>query len=116
MPGRPPAGTLLCRSDELAEGEARNFRFGGGVSLFEVFLVRKEGVVRGYVNRCPHAQTPLDWQSDEFFNRSKTMLLCGTHGALFRIDDGFCVRGPCPGRSLVAVPIEIADGEIRIAG
>ncbi len=115
LPGRPKAGTALCRLDEIAEDEARNFRFGGGLALFQLFLVRKAGVVRAYVNQCPHARTPLDWQSEDFFNRSKTMLLCGTHGALFRIEDGYCVRGPCPGQSLVSVPIEIVAGEIRIA-
>lgn len=115
LPGRPEAGTVLCRLDEIQAGEARNFRFGGGMSLFQIFVVGTGSGVVAYVNQCPHARTPLDWQSEDFFNRSRTLLLCGTHGALFRIEDGYCVRGPCAGRSLIPVPVEIEGGLIRIA-
>jgi nitrite reductase/ring-hydroxylating ferredoxin subunit len=30
-------------------------------------------------------------------------LLCANHGALFRVEDGFCLRGPCHGQSLKQV-------------
>ena len=81
-----------------------------------MFVVRREDNVFGYVNICPHARTPLDWTPDQFLNRDMTNLLCATHGAQFRIDDGFCVAGPCPGASLTRVPITITNGDVVIAG
>ena len=81
-----------------------------------MFVVRREDNMFGYVNICPHARTPLDWTPDQFLNRDKTNLLCATHGARFRIDDGFCVAGPCPGASLTRVPITITNGDVVIAG
>jgi nitrite reductase/ring-hydroxylating ferredoxin subunit len=52
---------------------------------------------------------------DQFLDLSRTQILCANHSALFRIDDGLCVHGPCEGRSLVAIPIEVVDGDIVIA-
>jgi nitrite reductase/ring-hydroxylating ferredoxin subunit len=38
------------------------------------------------------------------------------HFALFRMDDGVCVEGACPGRSLDPVPVEVTPGgALRIA-
>tara|TARA_A100001037_G_C15125441_1_gene625919 strand:- start:456 stop:713 length:258 start_codon:yes stop_codon:yes gene_type:complete len=80
-----------------------------------MFVVRRGEDVFGYVNICPHARTPLDWTPDQFLTRDKTNLLCATHGAQFRIEDGFCVAGPCPGASLIPVPIAISDGDVVIS-
>ena len=38
------------------------------------------------------------------------MILCATHGALFRIEDGHCLSGPCVGESLTPLPVSI-EGE-----
>jgi nitrite reductase/ring-hydroxylating ferredoxin subunit len=104
----------LCRADEIAEGKGRGFRFGAGTEQIAVFVIRHAGLLRGYANSCPHIGTPLDWTADRFFDRDGQHLLCGTHGALFRPADGFCVRGPCAGRSLAAAPLAVADGELYL--
>jgi nitrite reductase/ring-hydroxylating ferredoxin subunit len=39
---------------------------------------------------------------------------CSMHFAQFRIADGYCVYGPCVGRSLRGEPIEIRDGVILL--
>jgi nitrite reductase/ring-hydroxylating ferredoxin subunit len=110
----PPAGTPLCRLDALAETDSRGFSFGSGAERCEVFLVRKAGRLHAYVNQCPHVGTPLDWREDHFLNLERTLILCATHGALFRIEDGYCVAGPCLGKRLRPVALEIEQGEIRI--
>ena len=112
----PPAGTLLCRTEELGEDACKGLTFGAGKHRFEMFLVQKAGRIFAYVNECPHARTPLDWQADRFLTLDRTLLLCGTHGAEFRIEDGLCVAGPCLGRRLTPVPIIVGNGEVRIAG
>lgn len=105
----------LCRAEEVPEGGARGFRFGSGTALRAVFVVRKGGALHGYVNACPHLGTPLDFLPDRFFDRDGRYLLCGTHGALFRVRDGRCVSGPCEGRSLERLTLRVEGGEIFLA-
>jgi nitrite reductase/ring-hydroxylating ferredoxin subunit len=103
---------VLCRSDEVAEGSARGFAFGDGVDRRDIVLVRKRGVLHAYVNSCPHQLTPLETFRDKFLNEDGTLFVCSTHGARFRVEDGVCVSGPCEGKSLQAVAIEIDGGSI----
>jgi nitrite reductase/ring-hydroxylating ferredoxin subunit len=105
----------LCRADEVAEGKGRGFRLGTGTDQTAVFVIRRGGVLRGYVNSCPHIGTPLDWLPDRFFTRDGQHLLCGTHGAMFRPEDGVCVRGPCLGKSLAPARIAVEGDEIFFA-
>jgi nitrite reductase/ring-hydroxylating ferredoxin subunit len=102
----------LCRADEIAEGEAKGFVLGSGQDRIAVFVLRHEGSIRGYVNACPHQGTPLEIFPDRFFDALGRNLICRTHGALFRPEDGFCVAGPCAGKSLKPAPIRVADGKI----
>jgi len=102
----------LCRADELAEGAARGFVFGAGQDRRAVFILRHGGAIRAYVNSCPHQGTPLEIFPDRFFDALGRRLICRTHGALFRPEDGFCVAGPCAGKSLAPAAIRVADGTI----
>lgn len=113
-PGAPPLGTQLCRLDALPASGARGFLFGEDVYRFDMFVVWRDGRLSAYVNDCPHAHTPLDYLPDRFFNLEASHLLCGTHGAQFRIHDGFCVSGPCKGKRLTPVPVYLDGGMIRI--
>jgi len=42
------------------------------------------------------------------------MIQCSSHGALFTIEDGECVAGPCTGQSLIAVDFSIQDDQVII--
>jgi nitrite reductase/ring-hydroxylating ferredoxin subunit len=97
----------LCGLDEIADGEARGFDFGRGAEPREVFLVRDGGRVHGYVNSCPHLGTPLEFNPDGFLTADGSAILCSTHGALFRIEDGYCFAGPCAGSSLTALSLVV---------
>ena len=109
------SGTVeLCRFDDLADPGSREFKWGTGIWPLEFFAVRKGGRVRGFVNRCPHAGNPLNWQPDRFLNLDGDLILCNSHGALFRIDDGVCVGGPCPGEALEAVRLRVEDGMVVV--
>ena len=103
----------LCRAEEVREGAGRGFRLGSGPGQIPVFVIRKDGALYAYINRCPHVGTPLDWTEDQFFDPNG-LLLCGTHGARFRAADGYCVSGPCFGKSLKPAPIRLSDGEILL--
>jgi nitrite reductase/ring-hydroxylating ferredoxin subunit len=54
----------------------------------------------------------LEWQPNQFLDYEKQFIQCATHGALFGIDDGICIAGPCPGEQLEALPVEVRDGEV----
>jgi nitrite reductase/ring-hydroxylating ferredoxin subunit len=89
----------LCAPNELAEGQSRGFV----IEDEKLFAVRKDGQVFVYRNRCPHKGISLEWLPDQFLDPSACLIQCATHGALFLIDSGECVAGPCAGQSLEAL-------------
>jgi nitrite reductase/ring-hydroxylating ferredoxin subunit len=97
------SGVVLCRFDEIGEGDARGFLIGEGAARRDVVVVRRSGVLYAYVNSCPHQGTPLETFADKFLNEDGTLFVCSTHGARFRVEDGVCVSGPCLGKSLRAI-------------
>jgi len=101
----------ICAVDELEEGTARTFCIH---ERQEVFLIRQGGQVPGYLNRCPHSGAPLNWLPDRFLDSSGTYIQCSEHDALFSIEDGLCVYGPCHGQSLTPVNLVISAGQLTI--
>lgn len=101
----------LCNSNELREGSSRGFLIAGS----NLLLVRREGRVYAYRNRCPHRGIPLEWQPDQFLDDSASLIQCATHGALFLIESGECVAGPCAGESLEALACREQDDGIWVA-
>lgn len=109
-------GTEICALDDLDNPGARGFTLGQGKARRDIFLVRKDGAVFAYLNRCPHANQKLDARPGRFLTMDETQIICGGHAALFRIEDGFCTSGPCMGQRLERIAVEVADGVVRIAG
>ena len=109
-------GRVLCRADEIPEGGGRGFVFGGGADQRRIFVARHKGALYAYRNACPHVGTPLDWKPNGFFDPSGTLLQCATHGAQFRVEDGFCVAGPCAGKRLVPVPVMLSGDYVVAPG
>ena len=114
--GPGEAGRVLCRLEEIEDGEAKGFVIGEGVEQRDIFVVRDGDRVFGYVNSCPHVGTPLDWTPDEFMNEDGAYIMCRTHGALFEIADGACIAGPCAGDRLTPVAVAVDDaGRVLLA-
>jgi nitrite reductase/ring-hydroxylating ferredoxin subunit len=113
-PARPASGARLCALDEIADPGAKGFSFRQGEALFMGFVVRRDGEVFGYVDRCPHAGTPLALIGDRFLTREGDLILCSTHGALFRLGDGACVAGPCAGLRLAPWRVVVRDGAVLV--
>lgn len=95
----------LCAPDDLQEGFSRGFRLpsADAASEHSLLAVRRHGVAYVYLNRCPHRGITLEWQPDRFLDDSSSLIQCATHGALFLIESGECVAGPCAGQALQAV-------------
>lgn len=100
--------TVLCKTCEIPSQSARGFNLDGralvAVHHNERFFV--------YENRCPHRGVELEWQPDQFFDFEGNFIQCATHGALFKIDTGECIAGPCNGQALTAVAFTQVDGQI----
>ena len=58
---------------------------------------------------------PLDWVEGEFLDTERKTIVCATHGAVFRIEDGICINGPCPGKGLQALSLEVRNGEVYVS-
>ena len=51
---------------------------------------------------------------DQFLDSTHSLIQCSMHGALFRIEDGLCISGPCFDQKLKAVAIEVRENEIYL--
>lgn len=107
------AERVLCQLDDIPDGGAKGFapppgRFTG------LFAVRRGQAVWVYLNSCPHLGVSLDIAPDRFLDARRQHIQCSTHGALFRIEDGFCLKGPCAGERLTHVPARVADGAVLV--
>ena len=43
-----------------------------------------------------------------------SFIQCAIHGALFRVRDGLCLRGPCVNQSLQALPVAVREGRVQV--
>lgn len=111
------AGTLLIGRDRLNEPDAVSVVLGSGIERLDVIVVQRAGRLTAYVNECPHAFTTLETFDGRFLDADDpSLLVCSTHGARFRVADGVCVEGPCLGKRLTPVPIDIVGKEVRLGG
>ena len=110
-----PAGVKLGPLGLILDGKARNFVLQLHAGRFHGFVVRQGEQVRGYVDRCPHAGVPLAQQLDDYLSPAGNLIACSWHGALFRIEDGLCVGGPCVGQHLTPWPVTVEHGQVVTA-
>ena len=103
----------LCRLDEIPDGEARGFGPSPG-GFTGLFAVRRGGAAYVYANACPHLGVGLDWAPNRFLTADGALVVCSAHGALFQVEDGRCLSGPCVGKHLEAVPATIRDGVLLV--
>ncbi len=100
--------TVLCHTDQLEAGQAKGFDIG----TTKLVLINYRNEFYLYRNSCPHRSIPLEWMPDQFLDFEKQYIQCATHGALFRIEDGVCVSGPCVEDHLDPVAFEIVEGQV----
>ncbi|NKB34119.1 MAG: Rieske 2Fe-2S domain-containing protein [Pseudomonadales bacterium] len=100
----------LIAVEDIEEGTSK----GIDIDNFYLFAVKKDDEIHLYWNRCPHLGTPLEWQEDKFLDADGALIQCSTHGALFKIEDGHCLVGPCKGKNLQKVPFVIDNGMVMV--
>ncbi len=102
--------TRLCHCDDIESQGARGF----DLAEQALFVVRRFDRFYIYRNRCPHLGLRLEWMPNRFLDSDNELIQCATHGALFIIESGECVAGPCQGATLQALDFEIKDGWIYV--
>lgn len=107
--------TVILNSADLEDG-GKGLRFPLSALGQNVtgFVVRFKGLPYAYVNQCAHVSVELDWNEGDFFTAQQDFLICATHGAHYRPDNGFCVMGPCKGKSLKPLKVIEQNGQIII--
>jgi nitrite reductase/ring-hydroxylating ferredoxin subunit len=105
---------VLCSLAELDETGSRGFAVGEGDWPLRGFVVKTHNGVAAFVNYCPHAGHPLNFRPHKFLTPDGSLILCGSHGALFARDSGLCVLGPCAGQSLTQIPVEVESGFVML--
>ena len=79
-----------------------------------VILTRRGDQVSVFLNSCPHTGVRLDWKPGQFLDMDDVLLQCATHGALFALESGYCLAGPCAGQRLVRLVFKVRDGAIYV--
>ena len=110
-----PPGVRLVPLDAIPDGGARNFVLQMKAGRFHGFVVRKGDRIFGYRDRCPHMGLPLAQELDHYLTSGSELIACSWHGALFDIESGRCVGGPCAGARLTPWPLVVADRNIVTA-
>lgn len=117
------ARETLARDPFIEESESlsslravafRKPREGGAGTISGILVATPDGA-RAYRNVCPHVPIPLD-RGGEPLLTEEGFLACRNHGALFAVEDGFCVAGPCAGESLEPVAVEPRGSGWALAG
>ena len=107
-------GVDLCAGEDLEDG--------GRALVFDVeelgrpvraFVLRHDGAVVGYLNRCAHVPAEMDWQEGQFLDSDRRFIQCSIHGAAYEPHSGRCVAGPC-GRGRLT-PLSVAEQSGRVA-
>ncbi|MBT3358189.1 MAG: Rieske (2Fe-2S) protein [Rhodospirillales bacterium] len=106
--------TALCRLTDIEDGGSQRFTADIDGKPSALLAVRAGKRVFVYVNSCPHVGAPLDMIPGKFLNAEGTHIQCANHGALFSIENGNCVRGPCVGDALKPVSTLVSEGFVYL--
>lgn len=103
----------LCPSGDLIErGDAYVFDVMLHDGPARAFVLRFDGALRAYLNRCVHVAAEMDWQPGKFLDADARFILCSIHGAAYEPDSGRCAGGPCGRASLTAITVDERDGQV----
>ncbi len=104
---------LICASRDLVDGgDGTRFEMNDQQGRAPAFVIRHDGEVYAYLNRCGHVSVEMDWQPGRFRDMSGLYLICAVHGALYDPATGHCICGPCNGKGLTPLEVVEHDGEV----
>lgn len=105
-----PATPIKLDISTLDEDHCLSFSLSGQ----SCFVVKKSGQYHAYLNQCPHTGASLEFVENQFLTFDKSLIQCALHGALFDIETGACISGPCAGQALTALTTELEEQVLNI--
>ena len=105
---------ILCKTTDIEDPGSKSFEVKIKRKTQSIFVVHKNGEFFAYYNKCPHTGAGLEWQEGQFLDMDNALIQCATHDALFMIDSGECIAGPCVGDTLQTIPITINADVIEL--
>ena len=106
---------VICPSHELAEGQYRKLKMIFEGRDDECLILRFDGKVYAYINRCVHMPRRLDCEQKTVFDHTGRFLRCSMHGIVYTPQTGASVSTICEGEQLRAVEVYEEGGEIGFA-
>ena len=105
----------VCPSHALAEGQCRKLKILFEGRQDECLLLRFDGKVYAYINRCVHMPRRLDCEQKTVFDHTGRYLRCSMHGIVYTPQTGTSVSAMCEGDQLRALDVYEEDGEVGFA-
>jgi len=109
-PDEGPSSITIRGGALLEERGSQKFAIADPDDPREGFILRFEGELRAFENRCPHWEVDLDLGMGDPYLDDLEKIFCRNHAAIFDPLTGVCESGPCLGRAIRRYPIRI-DGE-----
>ena len=110
--GESVSGTLIRRSDLPDRGMmALDVEIAGETA--SILFDCDRTPIQAWRNCCPHQGRRLDYAPGRFLI-DRGQLVCAAHGAVFRLEDGLCVGGPCRGEHLERVELEVVGDALLL--
>ena len=103
---------IIATVDEIADPGSKGLCISIEGEMLELFIVKKASKIFVYENSCPHTHGSLDWTPDQFLDIDNDYIMCANHGALFEINNGLCIYGPCKSQSLKTLPFTVKKNKI----
>ena len=101
----------LCATDDFENKTTKGITLNNQ----QYVVIQKDSQFYVYKNRCPHIGINLEYQPNRFLDKEEQYIQCANHGALFEIETGYCVAGPCSGKSLIAVAFQHTNNTILVS-
>lgn len=108
------ATVVVLKKKLSADPSTSDFSIKIKGKIIKGFVVRKGKGFYAYQNLCKHLPVTLDLNDNSFFNHDKTLLQCQMHGALYEMESGLCVGGPCEGATLKVLPLQETETQLII--
>ena len=105
---------IFCNMADLGEEKSLGLEVKVNGKVHRFFAVKKNSWLRVFYNSCPHIGAPLNILPNKFLDSDKKYILCSNHGALFNIEDGYCIKGPCIKESLTPAKFEVEGGRLFV--
>ena len=110
-----PPRFFVCAAAALADGQYRKLKLLFEGREDECLILRFEGRIYAYINRCVHMPRRLDCELDRVFDATGRYLRCSMHGIVYTPQTGASVSTMCEGDRLRAVESYEESGEVGIA-